>query len=72
MEERGHGIYGYLNRVRSNRRQLECHRNIELIWLPRTLKPDFRTIADSLRNHFARAVPIALVCPRIFIASARW
>ena len=40
-------IYGYLNRVRSSRRlESECHRNIELIWLLRTLKPDFKTIAD--------------------------
>ena len=26
--------------------EAECHRNIELIWLMRTLKPDFKTIAD--------------------------
>jgi Transposase DDE domain/Transposase domain (DUF772) len=40
-------IYGYLNRVRSSRRLAgECHRNIEVIWLLRTLKPDFKTIAD--------------------------
>src|SRR6202451_1252372 len=39
-------IYGYLNRVRSSRRlEAECHRNIEVIWLLRTLKPDFNTIA---------------------------
>jgi len=40
-------IYGYLNRVRSSRRlEAECHRNIEVIWLLRNLKPDFKTIAD--------------------------
>jgi transposase len=40
-------IYGYLNRVRSSRRlEAETHRNIEVIWLIRTLKPDFKTIAD--------------------------
>jgi transposase/IS5 family transposase len=40
-------IYGYLNRVRSSRRlETECHRNIEVIWLLRMLKPDFKTIAD--------------------------
>jgi len=40
-------VYGYLNRVRSSRRlEAECHRNIEVIWLLRTLKPDFKTIAD--------------------------
>src|ERR1700688_3121199 len=40
-------IYGYLNRVRSSRRlEVECHRNIEVIWLLQILKPDFKTIAD--------------------------
>ncbi len=40
-------IYGYLNRVRSSRRlEAEAHRNIEVIWLLRHLKPDFRTIAE--------------------------
>ncbi len=37
-------IYGYLNRVRSSRRlEAETHRNIEVIWLLRHLKPDFKT-----------------------------
>ena len=45
-------IYGYLNRVRSSRRlEAECCRNIEVIWLLRTLKPDFRTIADFRRDN---------------------
>lgn len=40
-------IYGYLNRVRSSRRlEAETHRNIEVIWLLRRLRPDFKTIAD--------------------------
>lgn len=40
-------IYGYLNRVRSSRRlEAETHRNVEVIWLLRHLKPDFKTIAD--------------------------
>src|SRR6201981_1323500 len=40
-------IYGYLNRVRSSRRlEAEWHRNIEVIWLLRSLKPDFKTSAD--------------------------
>jgi transposase len=39
-------IYGYLNRIRSSRRlEAEAHRNIEVIWLLRHLRPDFRTIA---------------------------
>src|SRR5271166_4580677 len=45
-------IYGYLNRVRSRRRlEAECRRNIEVIWLLRTLKPDFKTIADFRRDN---------------------
>lgn len=40
-------VYGYLNRVRSSRRlERECHRNVEVMWLVRTLKPDHKTIAD--------------------------
>src|SRR6202042_1928205 len=47
-------IYGYLNRVRSSRRlETECHRNIEVLWLLRTLKPDFKTIADFRRDNRA-------------------
>ena len=43
-------IYGYLNRVRSSRRlEREAQRNIEVIWLVRGLKPDFKTIADFRR-----------------------
>lgn len=43
-------VYGYLNRVRSSRRlEAETHRNIEVIWLLRHLKPDFKTIADFRR-----------------------
>ena len=63
-------IYGYLNRVRSSRRlETECHRNIEVLWLLRTLKPDFKTIADFRRNNRAafRAVfrQFVLLCRRL-------
>jgi transposase len=45
-------IYGYLNRVRSSRRlEAEAHRNVEVIWLLRHLKPDFKTIADFRRDN---------------------
>src|SRR5690242_14811533 len=48
-------IYGYLNRTRSSRRlEAETHRNIEVIWLLRHLRPDYKTIADFRRiNHKA-------------------
>jgi len=40
-------IYGYLNGVRSSRRlQKEAERNVEVMWLMRKLRPDFKTIAD--------------------------
>ena len=45
-------IYGYLNRVRSSRRlEVETHRNLEVIWLLRQLRPDFKTIADFRRDN---------------------
>jgi transposase len=52
-------IYGYLNRVRSSRRlEAETHRNIEVIWLLRHLKPDFKTIADFRRLNCKAFRPI--------------
>jgi len=39
-------IYGYMNRVRSSRRlEAETRRNLEVLWLIREMKPDYRTIA---------------------------
>jgi transposase len=45
-------LYGYLNRVRSSRGlEREAVRNLELIWLLRKLRPDFKTIADFRRDN---------------------
>lgn len=45
-------LYGYLNRIRSSRRlEHEAARNIEVIWLLKKLKPDFKTIADFRKNN---------------------
>jgi transposase len=45
-------LYGYLNRIRSSRRlEAEAGRNLELIWLMRKLKPDFKTIADFRKDN---------------------
>jgi transposase len=45
-------LYGYLNRVRSSRRlESEATRNLELIWLLRGLRPDYKTIADFRRDN---------------------
>jgi transposase len=48
-------VYGYLNRTRSSRQlEREAGRNVELMWLMRRLRPDFKTIADFRRdNHQA-------------------
>ncbi len=52
-------VYGYLNRIRSSRRlEAETHRNIEVIWLLRHLKPDFKTIADFRRDNRAAFKPV--------------
>jgi len=63
-------IYGYLNRVRSSRRlEAETHRNIEVIWLLRHLKPDFKTIADFRRDNRSAFRPVfrefALLCRQL-------
>lgn len=45
-------IYGYLNRNRSSRcLEKECHRNIEVLWLLRNLKPDHNTISNFRRDN---------------------
>ena len=45
-------LYGYLNHVRSSRGlEKEAHRNVELIWLLRKLRPDFKTIADFRKDN---------------------
>lgn len=39
-------IWGYLNQVRSSRHlERSCRRDLEVIWLMRQLRPDYRTIA---------------------------
>jgi len=45
-------IYGYLNRIRSSRQlEKECKRNIELMWLMKTLQPDHNTISNFRRDN---------------------
>src|SRR6195952_1081743 len=45
-------LYGYLNRVRSSRRlEAEAVRNLEVMWLLRGMRPDFKTIADFRRDN---------------------
>lgn len=45
-------LYGYLNKIRSSRKlETEAGRNLELLWLLRKLKPDFKTIADFRKDN---------------------
>jgi transposase len=45
-------IYGYLNRTRSSRNlEKECKRNIEVMWLLRSLSPDHNTISNFRRDN---------------------
>jgi len=47
-------VYGYLNRIRSSRRlEAEAKRNVELMWLLRSIAPDFKTIADFRKDNRA-------------------
>ena len=47
-------IYGYLYRLRSSRRlEQETHRNVELMWLLKKLRPDHKTIADFRKNNLS-------------------
>lgn len=48
-------IYGYLNRTRSSRKlEAETHRNLEVIWLMRKLRPDHKAIAEFRRRNVER------------------
>ena len=61
-------VYGYLNQVQSSRRlERECGRNVELIWLTGSLKPDFKTVADFRKDN---GPAIRNVC-RQFVALCR-
>ena len=69
-------IYGYLNRIRSSRRlEAETHRNVEVIWLLRHLKPDFKTIADFRRDNRNAFRPVfrefVLLCRQLDLLRSR-
>ncbi|HET8669991.1 MAG TPA: IS1182 family transposase [Candidatus Saccharimonadales bacterium] len=63
-------IYGYINRTRSSRLlEKESHRNLEVIWLMRKLRPDFKTISDFRKDN-AEAIKkvcreFTLLCKRL-------
>src|SRR5512134_3268952 len=63
-------IYGYVNRVRSSRRlEAETARNLEVIWLLRGLRPDFKTIADFRKDNRHAFKPVfrqfVLLCRKL-------
>lgn len=63
-------IYGYFNRIRSSRcLERETHRNLEVIWLMKNLRPDHKTIArfrhdnpKALKNTFKAFVALCAKC----------
>ena len=45
-------IYGYMNRIRSSRQlEKECRRNMEVIWLLKSLSPDHNTISNFRKDN---------------------
>jgi len=47
-------LYGYINGIRSSRRlEREAGRNLELIWLLKSLEPSYRTIANFRKENWA-------------------
>jgi transposase len=68
-------IYGYLYRIRSSRRlEAEAARNLEVVWLLRGLRPDFKTIANFRRDNRAAFKPLLkqfnLLCRRLDLFGA--
>jgi transposase len=69
-------IYGYLNKTRSSRRlERETHRNLEVIWLVRCLRPDHKTIAEFRRKHVKALKQVGrefvLLCKKLDLFSAQ-
>lgn len=70
-------VYGYLNRTRSSRRlESEAGRNVEVMWLMRKLRPDFKTIAD-FRKENAQGIKkvcreFTLWCKRLELLGESW
>ena len=63
-------LYGYFNGIRTSRKlERECTRNIELMWLLKEIKPDYRTIADFRKDHITQLKDIfqqfSLLCSEL-------
>ena len=60
---RKRSIDGDLKRISSSRRlERETHRHVELIWLLRNRRPDFKTIADFRKHHTKALQALCRVC----------
>jgi transposase len=45
-------VYGYVNQIQSRQRlERETARNVDMTWLTGRLTPDFKTIADFLKDN---------------------
>lgn len=63
-------IYGYIYSIRSSRKlEKETHRNIEVLWLLRKLRPDFKTLADFRKNN---RKAIRKVCREFILLCKKW
>jgi hypothetical protein len=63
-------IYGYLDRLRSSRRLEQApHRNVELMWLLKKLRPDHQTIANFRKPNLA---PLRRVCREFTLLCKQW
>jgi len=66
--------YSYYNGIRSSRKiERECHRNIEVMWLTGSLKPDHKTIANFRKDN-KKAIKAAfrqfsLICSELGLIS---
>ena len=70
-------LYGYKKKIRSSRKLEEaCKNNIEMMWLVRGLKPNFRTISDFRKNNINSMKEVfkqtVLVCKRIKFLSGSY
>ena len=68
-------IYGYINRIRTGRTlEKGTHCNLEIIWLIRKLKPDFKTICDFRKDNQQAIKKVCrefiLLCRRLELFSA--
>jgi transposase len=56
-------LYGYLNQIRSSRRlEVECRRNVELMWLLGRLYPDHKSISEFRRMHTEAITAAGAAC----------